>query len=281
MQKCKSQTSFSRLMMYVVVPLLIAVGWGWEWFTREVMMNRQQVLKLIDWLVVYIALPLILLFIWMYSSLVEANDAPVNAGQITQVAETVASAAANQPGVNTRVQAKIDARVAMPACAQPLQGQVHSDNNTAMSIAVSCAAPQPWTLYVPVRLEREAEVLVLTSSLPAGTKLQASHLSRQTRNIGQLAYGYLQNPAEVVGNNLRRPLQAGWVLSGNDIESPRLVKRGETVTLVARLGSIEVRAQGQALSDAGQDESIRVRNLSSKRIIDGRVASDGTVRVGY
>ncbi|MDX1497232.1 MAG: flagellar basal body P-ring formation chaperone FlgA [Salinisphaeraceae bacterium] len=244
-------------------------------------MSKQRAIRLVDWLLIYIGLPVLVLFVALHVRTAAAANQPVLAVDIAKVAESAAVVAAQQPGVKTRVTARLDNRVAMPACDSELQGRVHSDTNTAMSIAVACAGPQPWTLYVPVRLQREAEVVVLASSLPAGTVLQASHLSKQTKDIGQLSYGYLQDSQAIIGNRLRRPLQAGWALSGNDIESPRIVRRGDTVTLVARTGSIEVRAQGQALADAGANEPVRVKNLSSRRIIDGRVSGDGTVAVGF
>ncbi|MGB1580933.1 MAG: flagellar basal body P-ring formation chaperone FlgA [Nevskiales bacterium] len=281
MRKPKALSPFHRLMLYVVMPLLIMVSWGLAWFKREVIMNKQQALRFVDWLLVHVGLPLLFVFVALHASRAGATALPVKAVDIAEVAERTATAAAQQPGVKTQVQARLDDRVAMPACDSELQGSVHSDTNTAMSIAVSCSAPQPWTLYVPVRLQREAQVVVLASSLPAGTILQAGHLSQQIKDIGQLSYGYLQDSKAVIGYRLRRPLQAGWALSGNDVESPRLIHRGDTVTLVARLGSIEVRAQGQALSDAGANEPLRVKNLSSRRIVDGRVSGDGTVSVGY
>ena len=45
-------------------------------------------------------------------------------------------------------------------------------------------------------------------------------------------------------------------------------------------GAVAVRMAGIALSDGARGERVRVKNLSSKRILDGIVSSENTVLVG-
>ena len=58
-----------------------------------------------------------------------------------------------------------------------------------------------------------------------------------------------------------------------------LVRRGQRVTLVAMAGGIEVRAAGEAVADAGPDGRVRVLNLSSRRVVEGRAEAGDRVRV--
>jgi flagellar basal body P-ring formation protein FlgA len=69
------------------------------------------------------------------------------------------------------------------------------------------------------------------------------------------------------------------VLTPNDAQPQRLVRRGETVTVVSRSGGIEVRAGGTALTDGARGERIRVRNDSSRRIVEGVVTAAGRIEV--
>jgi len=57
------------------------------------------------------------------------------------------------------------------------------------------------------------------------------------------------------------------------------VRRGQRVTLIASAGGIEVRAQGEAVADAMPDGRVRVLNLNSHRVVEGRVESRDSVRV--
>ena len=51
------------------------------------------------------------------------------------------------------------------------------------------------------------------------------------------------------------------------------------MALVSRRGGVEVRMNGKALGDAGENQRVRVENLSSRRVVQGIVAADGEVWV--
>ena len=50
-------------------------------------------------------------------------------------------------------------------------------------------------------------------------------------------------------------------------------------TLVSRRGGVEVRVSGRALGDAGENERVAVENLSTRRVLQGRVGPGGDVVV--
>ena len=277
MRKQIHRHKMNRFMLFVVLPFLSALSWGIDWVNKEVVMKQQRMIRIVDKLVIYLLLPLLLLGAWAYSHASEFNTAE----QIGRWAEAAASQAARQPGLDVSAEARIDERVAMPACQDTPRTSIHSRSTTAMSVAVECQAPQAWTLYVPVKLESRAEVIVLAANVSAGTVIDKSHIASQTRDTGQLAYGYLTDARQVIGKTARRPMQAGWALSTNDVQAPDVIRRGDRVTLVARTGAVEVRAEGQALSNAGVDGHVRVKNLSTRRVVDGRVTTDGLVAVGH
>ena len=71
----------------------------------------------------------------------------------------------------------------------------------------------------------------------------------------------------------------GAVLFPALLAPARLVKRGQSVVIVGISGGFQVRAQGKALADAAAGDSVAVENLSSRRVVQGLVQPDGTVRV--
>jgi len=68
-------------------------------------------------------------------------------------------------------------------------------------------------------------------------------------------------------------------LTAAHLAPPRLVRRGDSVALLARSNGVEVRMPGRALGDAGAGERVSVRNPSSRRTIQGLVLADGEVLV--
>ncbi len=147
------------------------------------------------------------------------------------------------------------------------------------SVGVRCNSPRPWSIYVPVRVRQEAEVAVLTRSLGRGTLVDADSVSLQRLDTGTLGFGYFDDIDNVVGQTLRRAAAAGTVLTPDLVAIPPTIRRGEQVTLLAERGGIAIRASGRALADARTGDTIRVRNLSSERVVEGIVRGPGQVAV--
>lgn len=60
-----------------------------------------------------------------------------------------------------------------------------------------------------------------------------------------------------------------------------VVRTRDMVKIVAQIGAARIEAGGEALQDGRIGEMIRVRNLESSRIVQGRVDEGGIVRVDY
>jgi len=90
----------------------------------------------------------------------------------------------------------------------------------------------------------------------------------------------IAGPAQVLGKEALRLLVAGTVVRASDVAEPRLVKRGEPVTLTIRLGTLLIRAQGRSLSDGRRGDLVRVVATATSRTLDGVVEATGAVRLG-
>jgi Chaperone for flagella basal body P-ring formation len=60
---------------------------------------------------------------------------------------------------------------------------------------------------------------------------------------------------------------------------PVLVKALQPVSMVVRLGAMNVEATGEAIQDGRAGETIKVRNSASKKIVSGRVTAAGVVEI--
>lgn len=176
---------------------------------------------------------------------------------------------------------RLDPRLRLRSCEDGLEAFMAPGSRTAgnSTVGVRCLGPVTWTLYVPVEIKVHGQVLVLAQPLPRGTQLQASHLRLERHDVGSLSTGYLADLGEARDMILRRALQAGTVLTPQMVEPPRLVQRGQRVTLLAEGASVAVRVEGEALGDGARGERVRVRNLSSQNVVEGLVLSHGVVGV--
>lgn len=175
----------------------------------------------------------------------------------------------------------LDPRLKLARCNQQLQAFHPSGARLsgATSVGVRCPDSSGWSIYVPAEIAIFQKVLVTTRALAKGTQLRPSNVSTLETDVSKLGQGFLQSMDEIEGMAARRPLPAGTVLSPNQVISPRLVRRGDRVTLVNMQGPIQVEMLGEAVSDAARGERVRVRALNSGKVIEGWVESASVVKV--
>lgn len=174
----------------------------------------------------------------------------------------------------------LDPRLRMPACQSGLEGFAPAAMRPAarMTVGVRCHRPQ-WNVFVPVNIETEMTVLTLNRALTRLARPGAGDIEPRRMRVPGFAADYIGNPAELEGRHLRVAAAPGTALRTSLLERDTVIRRGQRVTLVAAAGGIEVRAQGEALADATAAGRVRVLNLNSRKIVEGRVETADRVRV--
>ncbi|WP_157994389.1 flagellar basal body P-ring formation chaperone FlgA [Peristeroidobacter agariperforans] len=176
----------------------------------------------------------------------------------------------------------LDPRLRLDECASPLEAfsQGTGMNTGRMTIGVRCPSATPWTIYVPVTVEVEVSVLVLRRPLARRSRVALADVEPQVRRMPGRASVFINDVASLQGHRLKRSLPVGTALTVDMLQPDVLVRRGQQVTLIAANGGVQIRAQGQALTEGAADERVRVQNVSSLKVVEGVVESDGVVRVG-
>lgn len=121
------------------------------------------------------------------------------------------------------------------------------------------------------------EVPVLGHAVARGAVLGPDDFATQARSPAQARGGLAV--ADAVGREATRMLPAGTVVRVTDVIAPRLVRRGEPVTITVRAGGLAIATGGRALASAGAGEMVRVVSLSTNRTLDGVVEGPDAVRV--
>ncbi|MFQ5469352.1 MAG: flagellar basal body P-ring formation chaperone FlgA [Gammaproteobacteria bacterium] len=176
---------------------------------------------------------------------------------------------------------QLDSRLRLQKCDQALVAFTapggRAIGNT--TVGVRCEGTKPWKLYVPVRIRVIDEVVVTSRPIHRGMAISEQDVEYARRDIASLSGNYLNNKAEVVGQVAKYPLRAGIAVSSRSLTRPKLIKRGEGVIIFAQNQGFEVRMQGQALMDGSKGDFIKIKNLNSKRVIEGKVIATGIVNV--
>ena len=186
---------------------------------------------------------------------------------------------------NTEVKIKIgtiDNRLKLAKCDQPIKTTASpalSSTSSRVSINVQCEAPTRWSLYVPVKLQRIADVYVAKESVSKGSTIDIDQLQKVSVDILKLRSGYFDKAGDIAGMVAKKNIRVGTILAYSHIRSPLLIKKGDKVDILAKTGEIEIRMSGKALNAGAKGEQISVTNLSSKRKLRATVIKPGLVKV--
>lgn len=176
---------------------------------------------------------------------------------------------------------KLDRRLKLKSCHAPLDAFMPPGGRVMgnTTVGVRCPDDGGWSIYVAARIDVFGPVLITRQPLTRGARIHESDLEMVERNLSNLPYGYYTDTQSVVGQLAKRTLIGATVITPTMLQAPKLVKRGERVSVIAETGVLKIRTMGQALSDGQSGDLIRVRAAGSKRIVDGVVVSPGVVKV--
>jgi len=175
----------------------------------------------------------------------------------------------------------LDQRLRLPQCSKPLSGFIPQASHVlgSVSIGIGCTGAKSWTIYVRTHISAQRTIPVLVRPLARNTLITRADIKLINQPIESATNGLIFDPEQIIGMETTRPLDAGSTIRVNHLRPPKVIKRGQQVTLVTGLDGLEVRIQGKALRDAAAGERVSVTNLSSGKQIEGIAHSDGTVSV--
>lgn len=123
------------------------------------------------------------------------------------------------------------------------------------------------------------EIPVPLRSIESGEILQRSDLTTKTVPAMSLNSGIVDDLADLVGQEARRTILAGRPVQVNNIVSPRIIDRNESVTMIYNTGGLSIVGRGRSLSSASIGDIVRIAPSAGGTPIEAEVVSAGVVRV--
>lgn len=159
----------------------------------------------------------------------------------------------------------------------PYGVRYNSPTTANVTISVNGRIAAVTTLKFEVKMYKQ--VLIASRTIAVREVLTADSLRYERLDIGRLNAGYYSDATAVLGLITRRMITPGTPINQYMIEKPIVIKRNNNVTIMARIGALEVTAAGQALQDGYEGKIIRVKNLNSSKILSAKVIDENTVQV--
>ena len=130
------------------------------------------------------------------------------------------------------------------------------------------------------RLNTFSDILTAVKTLHKGDVIKEEHLALQRQNLAGFEDPF-QDQELIIGMQVARTVNAGKPLTQKDIVSPPIIKDGEMIKIFARKGTLLLSTSGIAQSDGRLGETIKVKNISSNKLIHCRVDGPGIVSVDF
>lgn len=171
---------------------------------------------------------------------------------------------------------ELDARLRTP---WPPLGRVH--------VGVSAIVDGRRQTELPVMLEvhQNRDVITAKRKIAAGSKISSDDLTIERRQVSKLT-GYPSSVGALIGLVAARTLETGVVVRDQDISTqpvklnPVVIKREDRIRCFVKAGGImTISVSGEALEDGRVGETIKVRNVDSKKIVHGRVINAHEVEI--
>ncbi len=98
-------------------------------------------------------------------------------------------------------------------------------------------------------------------------------------DISLLKQGYYTKMEDIIGLVCKQNLIQGSAFNPAILQTAVLIHKGEQVRIQAISEMLNVSMEGIALNDGSLGDTIKVKNLSSKRIIEAQIQARKQVRV--
>lgn len=143
------------------------------------------------------------------------------------------------------------------------------DGETKKRLRLYANVRVAYDIYRPIR------------SLKMGHVLQPGDVELAEYKSDQLLRNIISDEADLIGHRLIRNLDEGETILAHMVKKIPLVKNGDRILIVANKGSLRVTAPGVVRQNGFKDDTVRVENLQSRKIILGTVIDSRTVQINF
>lgn len=134
---------------------------------------------------------------------------------------------------------------------------------------------------VPASAEETLWVPVLRDTVGLGDVIDADDIEVVEMPFGRVPRNAITDAQMLIGMAPKRLLRPGIPIREGDIAPPVVIRKNTVVMMVFERGGLFLTAKGKALQNGAVGEVIRIENLQSGIVIQGVVAPDGHVAVGF
>ncbi len=125
------------------------------------------------------------------------------------------------------------------------------------------------------------KAIVAARAIERGRIIGADDIRPARINITQTRHALVDDPKKIIGLSSRRRILPGQPILLRDLKRRTVVRKGDSVIILAESGSIRITTTGRAKQDGIIGKKIAVLNLTSKKVIMAEVLNPSLVKVNF
>lgn len=131
------------------------------------------------------------------------------------------------------------------------------------------------------KVEVSMMAAVATRDIPQGTVIKNDDIRMEKIILGKRFDLVINDPESIIGKVSDRKISVGKPIRSDRISTPKMVNSGDIVTVSARNEMLLITTSGRAKEDGNIGDSIRVMNVTSKKIFNAKVTAPGEVAIEF
>jgi flagella basal body P-ring formation protein FlgA len=144
---------------------------------------------------------------------------------------------------------------------------------------ILCMSAEGWSKRVALlfRLQQREAVVVAARPIPKGKRIEEEDLCIEYRNVK--LHSFFPRLEQVLGRRARVFIRRGKIITERELLKEFAIKRGDIVKVRFQRGAVFVQTKGVVYNDAQLGQRVLVRNIDSKKVVEGVLLDKETVVV--
>lgn len=173
----------------------------------------------------------------------------------------------------------LSATAKKPHCETPPQISYNTKQRVGnVTLTISCSNPT-WRQYVNAKITGLLPVIVAQQDLLAGQPITPDSVQQEWRANAQVTPNHLRELNSIQHKSLRQFMAKGTALQQQHLKDTLLIQKNDLVKIISADPRFRIEMSGMALESGAFGQAIRVKNLSSGKIVKAYIESADTVSV--
>jgi len=170
-----------------------------------------------------------------------------------------------------------DKRLRLKKCLQPLIHFMpdYASNQGNTTVGVRCTSPS-WQIYLPARIDQMVEMLVSNRNFRKGDVITRGDLKRVKKVKNKTFEPLILKLNQQTSFRAAKNINSGYAITHMDVCQ---VCKGDQIELRVKTAALTVKMFGIAMKNGLSGDYIPARNSKSKKVVTGKVISQGIIEM--